>query len=459
MSRLLARHPRIIQRHNIPRRSRDTCMTSPIIQTPRKQKSRKEVKIERATIKNSDGTEYIDPNLLEDVDGTADYFFTHPGSDEDTPDGSLRKVRPYWYEYSTFAKGRWLNRTIYQVFSEEFRDKSPTYYEYAIKVGLITVNKKVVPLDTIIHNGDLVSNKIHRHEPPVVSMEPKIVYRDEHMCAVDKPGSIPVHPVGRYRHNSLIHILQKKHGVKFYPVNRIDRLTSGLVLMALTQERSRILEAEMRARSIRKEYVCRVVGEFPLGDIECNEPILTVSHKAGLNAVHPNGKDCKTRFKRLSYNGKTSVVHCFPLTGRTHQIRVHLQYLGHPIDNDPLYNNQYVFGNMLGKGGFLHTEPGERAFLLQDEEGGKAMVDRLLALGTGEEDWSRFIDAARTGQPIKSAGLDEDRVCRDCQVRIPFDPEAHRLYIWLHAWKYRGDGWAFETDLPDWAHEDFAGDR
>ena len=64
-----------------------------------------------------------------------------------------------------------------------------------------------------------------------------------------------------------------------------------------------------------------------------------------------NGKEAKTEFERLSYNGSSSVVLCYPKTGHTHQIRIHLQYLGFPILNDPLYNNTEVWGETNGKGG------------------------------------------------------------------------------------------------------------
>ena len=84
--------------------------------------------------------------------------------------------------------------------------------------------------------------------------------------------------------------------------------------------------------------------------ISCPEPIEVVSYKIGVCKVSAQGKDCHTDFHRLSYNGKTSVVLCRPHTGRMHQIRVHLQYLGYPIINDPLYNHP-VFGPEKGKGG------------------------------------------------------------------------------------------------------------
>ena len=96
--------------------------------------------------------------------------------------------------------------------------------------------------------------------------------------------------------------------------------------------------------------MCRVEGEFPEEEVVCQEPIEVVSYKIGVCKVSEKGKDCLTRFKRLSYNGKSSVVLCKPQTGRMHQIRVHLQYLGYPVVNDPLYNH-VVFGPQKGKGG------------------------------------------------------------------------------------------------------------
>ena len=135
------------------------------------------------------------------------------------------------------------------------------------------------------------------------------------------------------------------------------------------------MEQQIKNRTVRKAYVCRVVGEFPItgaanskvechtesgpesifvvndhGFITCEEPIEVVSYKIGVCKVSTKGKECRTDFQRLSYNGRTSVVLCYPRTGRMHQIRVHLQYLGYPIVNDPLYNHS-VFGPLKGKGG------------------------------------------------------------------------------------------------------------
>lgn len=112
--------------------------------------------------------------------------------------------------------------------------------------------------------------------------------------------------------------------------------------------------------------MCRVEGEFPEGELICEEPILVVSFKVGLCRVDPKGKECRTVFQRLSFNGKTSVVRCSPLTGRTHQIRVHLQYLGFPILNDPIYGSS-AWGPNRGKGGLVGKSDEELLQALVEE--------------------------------------------------------------------------------------------
>lgn len=106
-------------------------------------------------------------------------------------------------------------------------------------------------------------------------------------------------------------------------------------------------------------------GEFPEGELVSEEPILVVSFKVGICRVDPKGKECRTVFQRLSFNGSNSVVRCLPLTGRTHQIRVHLQYLGFPILNDPIYGSS-AWGPHRGKGGLVGKS---------DEELLKALVE------------------------------------------------------------------------------------
>ncbi|THH09086.1 hypothetical protein EW145_g2259 [Phellinidium pouzarii] len=272
----------------------------------------------------------------------------------------LKKIPPYWYPYRTNAKARWFDREILEVISTEFRDRSVEYYRYALQSGVTTINGKIALPGTIIRNGDTLE-----HEPPVTSTPVEILHhdKDREFVIINKPGSIPVHAAGRYFKNSLVEILKDDFGFpNVYTVNRLDRLTSGLMIIALSADRARTLTSEFTSGTIRKEYVARVQGEFPVEEITCEQPLLTVDRQMGLNIVHPEGKEAKTLFKRMHYDKitNTSVVHCRPLTGRSHQIRVHLQYLGHPIANDAVYADAKIWGPLLGKSGIDLSPSNER---------------------------------------------------------------------------------------------------
>ncbi|KAH0588463.1 hypothetical protein H2248_004303 [Termitomyces sp. 'cryptogamus'] len=294
------------------------------------------------------------------------YTMTDAAPYNPQPAPGLKKVPPYWYPYTTMAKERWLGRELLEVVSTEFRDRSMEYYRYALESGVTTINGRIARPDTIILNGDCIQNVVHRHEPPVTSTPVRIILHDveREFIVVDKPGSIPVHASGRYFRNTLVEILEKEMGFKkVYTVNRLDRLTSGLMIIPLTAERARQLTSEFMASTIRKEYVARCKGEFPIEEVICEEPLLTVDRQMGLNIVHPEGKPAKTVFNRIRYdpNTNTSVVRCEPLTGRSHQIRVHLQFLGHPIANDPVYSETKIWGPNLGKGGIDIVPSDERS--------------------------------------------------------------------------------------------------
>ncbi|KAG1856079.1 pseudouridine synthase, partial [Suillus subalutaceus] len=266
-------------------------------------------------------------------------------------DAGLKKLTPYWYPYTTMAKERWLGREILEIVSTEFRDRSMEYYRYALESGVTTINGKVAKPDTVVRNGDRIENVVHRHEPPVTSTPVKIVLHDKErdFLVVDKPGSIPVHASGRYYRHSLVEILRNEFGFpKIYTINRLDRLTSGLMIVPLNADLARSLSGEFVNGLIRKEYIARCKGEFPVEEIICEEPLLTVDRQMGLNIVHPEGKPAKTIFNRLHYDSatNTSVLHC-----ETFSYMLHLQYLGHPIANDPVYSEERIWGTNLGKGG------------------------------------------------------------------------------------------------------------
>ncbi|KAG0275906.1 hypothetical protein BGZ95_008243 [Linnemannia exigua] len=364
---------------------------------------------------------------------------------------NLRKIKPYFFKYQTYAKGRWLGRKLIEVFNTEFRDRDNTFYERAIMDGRVKINDETVDKDYIIKNSDIVAHDIHRHEPPVANLPVKVVRNVDGVIIVDKPSSVPVHPSGRYRHNTVLHILMTEQGYKeLYPVNRLDRLTSGLMIIALSVKKAREFEKLMQKCEIKKEYVCKVKGEFPSGVTECHQPIHVASFKLTLNTVHPDGKACSTIFERLRYDpdSDTSIVLARPITGRTHQIRVHLQWLGYPITNDPLYHNKDIWGALNGQGG-ITTEAEEE------------LVKKLLAQTEAEDELDHALATSSLNSTETLTGMNMEgehhhqkaEFCSICGLPSRADPEPEKRIMYLHAWKYQAKDWAFETELPEWARD------
>lgn len=173
-------------------------------------------------------------------------------------------MHPYNFTFTTYTKGRWVGDQIKNIFSREFRAQPPAFYERAIKNGKITVNGKTVEPEYVLQHNDLLANVVHRHEVPVSAQPITIVESNDDFLVINKPSSIPVHPCGRYRHNTVAFILAKEHNMKdVLTLHRLDRLTSGLLLFAKSTDKARQIEEQIRNREVQKEYLCKVEGVFP----------------------------------------------------------------------------------------------------------------------------------------------------------------------------------------------------
>lgn len=394
----------------------------------------------------------------------------------------LRRLEPYHYTYNTYCKERWRGRKLIDIFESEFRDRPLEYYRTSMQKGDIFVNGRCVGPDYVVKNGDLISHTLHRHEPPVTGEPVGIIHEDDEMIVINKPSGIPVHPAGRYNYNSIIEIMKSDRGRNFlpYPCNRLDRLTSGIMFIAKSPKAAEALGRKIMQRTVRKEYMARVVGDFPDGEVVCDMPILQISPKLGLNRVRANGKDARTVFKKLAYyppkegekeapietemgtlsiedekaekiqGGRPwrqkkgySIVRCLPVTGRTHQIRVHLQHLGHPIQNDPIYANQRVWGFDLG-----HDDPD--AMNNTDED----VISRLSKMGKEEVAqavvyYDEMVEKYEKRRAEKMTG----ELCSICDTPLYSDPGSHELSLWLHSLRYEdaGGSWSYQSPFPKWA--------
>ncbi|CAG2162356.1 unnamed protein product [Oppiella nova] len=387
-------------------------------------------------------------------------------------DNGLRKVYPYYFTYFSHCKGRWMGQELHSFYANEFRGLTPEKIRGRIENGFLLVNNQKVDIDYKLKGHDLLTHRLHRHESPVLSAPIPVIHMSNDMLVVDKPPSIPIHPCGKYRHNSVMHVLAKEHNMTdLYNIHRLDRLTSGVLLIARNTSTAQKFHEQIRNHLISKEYVCRVVGKFPDGVVTCDQPLETLSHKIGICIVDPKGKSCSTAFERLNYNGKSSTVLCRPKTGRMHQIRVHLQYLGHPIVNDSFYNND-AFGPQKGKGGEYGKS---KEVLIQDidkqhqrmlylisnvsevsaEE--REINDRkreiaLKALHhyTNREEWHALTEKYK----CDTNRLITDTECEEC-VNRTIDPNPKDLLIYLHAFCYKGQDFEYKTAHPVWALDDW----
>lgn len=175
-------------------------------------------------------------------------------------------------------------------------------------------------------------------------MELNIVYEDEWLIVINKPAGIPVHP-------SMLHYTDSlSNGIRFYfdsiglkkkirPVNRLDLNTSGLVIFAKCEYIQECLINEMKTNEFKKEYLAICEGSFGEKSGTINLPIARKENSIIERCISDNGQPSITHFEVLKNLKEFSLVKCTLETGRTHQIRVHMSAIGHPLIGDSLYGS------------------------------------------------------------------------------------------------------------------------
>ena len=234
---------------------------------------------------------------------------------------------------------------------------------------LILVNDKVVKSSYKVSNGDviLITDKEDDMIKPE-KMDIDIIYEDDDVMVINKKSGVVVHPApGNYSGtlvNGLMYLSKDLSHVngEFRPgiVHRIDKDTSGLLIVAKNDKAHRILAEELKEKKIKRKYIALVSGVINHDIGEIDAPIgRDPSDRKKMCVTSTNSKEAITHFRVLERYKKASLIECILETGRTHQIRVHMKYINHPVINDPVYgkNNHGEFGQLLHAKEITFTHP------------------------------------------------------------------------------------------------------
>ena len=241
-----------------------------------------------------------------------------------------------------------------------------------IESGDILVNGEIVLKSYVLSIDDMIEIGEYSFD---VSIEPEnipldIVYEDDYLLVVNKPSGMVVHPANGHYHGTLVNALMyhcnqnlSHNNGEIRPgiVHRIDKDTSGLLLVAKNDFVHDDLASQIASKSVERKYVALVHGVILEDTATIDAPIgRDASDRKKMAVTDVSSKDAVTHIRVLERYQDATLIECQLETGRTHQIRVHMAYIGHPIVNDPVYGHRKMedasFGQMLHAKsiGFIH---------------------------------------------------------------------------------------------------------
>lgn len=232
----------------------------------------------------------------------------------------------------------------------------------------IRLNGESVTARHMIKEGDVLEliippERSENIEPVYIKLD--ILYEDDEILAVNKPSGMPTHPSYGNRLNTLANAVMYYlgEGAAFHAITRLDKNTSGCVIIAKNKISANLLTRQMKENRIKKTYYAICIGELEKKEGIINAPIARSRESVIKREISPTGKEAVTRYEVICEKGGFSLLRLFPETGRTHQIRLHLSYIGHPVYSDFLYGTE-INGERTrlhcGEVEFFKPDTGER---------------------------------------------------------------------------------------------------
>ncbi|MBE4703782.1 RluA family pseudouridine synthase [Spiroplasma platyhelix] len=243
---------------------------------------------------------------------------------------------------------------------------SRVFLSNLIEQGQVTVNNEVVTsAKKLLKSGDEVSIEIINENQPSDLVAKKIdipiIYEDEDVIVINKPNNLVVHPGAGNFDNTLVNGLlfnmkelssidETRPGI----VHRLDKQTTGLLIVAKNNQSHYFLSQELKNHEIKREYIALVHGKINTRSGTIDAPIARDKHnRLKMTVNQENAKNAVTHFEVLERFERYTLISCQLETGRTHQIRVHLQWINHPVVNDPVYSKYPVENSNFGQ--YLHA--------------------------------------------------------------------------------------------------------
>jgi len=252
----------------------------------------------------------------------------------------------------TFIKKR-LDLFVSQLFPNFTR----SYIVRLIKTNCIQVNDSLKKASYLVREGDHISIEIpERQEQLNANPEPiplKIVYEDDDIIVINKSAGMVVHPAPGHSNGTLVNALLHYNDQQFSKidrfgiVHRLDQDTTGCIVVAKNAQAQLFLNESFKDRKIKKHYMCIVYGQMDTDKGKINLPIgRHPIHRKKMSTISKNGRSAETHWHLSCQFNQFALLNILLKTGRTHQIRVHLAAMNHPIVGDQLYGNQRNWRNV-----------------------------------------------------------------------------------------------------------------
>lgn len=274
---------------------------------------------------------------------------SYPDQPVRTTHQPVRIVPPYDFTHSFHVKPAEAGQSILELLFSRFPFRSRPKWEQKLANEQVLLNGEPASPTTLLRHNDRISHRNIAVVEPAVPDDIRIIFENEALLLIDKPAPMPVHPGGRYNKNTVISVLADMGYPSLHVVHRLDAVTSGLLLFSKHREYVNPLMQMFLQGNVKKVYEAIISGE-PLED----EALIRtgIRRRKGIAFMctdENDGKSAETRIHVLERGRGWARVTCEPVTGRTHQIRLHLQHWGFPIWDDPLYGPDVDLDQVFGE--------------------------------------------------------------------------------------------------------------